>query len=487
MAQANMAVNGSGAAPARESGIRDGTLYKYVKFEGGKYGYDFNMPVKYNILANENVIIPGGSVPPKCQFRAIWLATILNMNLRETDSRADYQKEYFKILDTYEDWNMNVMIFQVSPLADAFWPSEHRPWSQFVTGKQGGDPGWDPLEWMIAETRKRGLEFHAWFNPYRVTFAPYTDATFAGRGTADIDAMSNAEVTALYKNSGVLAANNFAVLHPEYTYRFERKIYLDAGIPAVRKHIADTVKEVIARYDIDAVHFDDYFYPYGGTDAKMVLAEVNKDYYEKYPGTKAEREQWRRDNNTLMIAGVKEAVDSENKKNGKAVRFGVSPFGVWYKNPPDLRGSIAGGNSSFTYTDGVYADTLKWVKEGLVDYIIPQLYWSFDHAEAPYGELARWWSSVVEGTNVDLYIGHANYKHIKNGDIEPAWMNPDEILHQLKFNQQYPQIKGSVFFSYNNIIPSAESGAKFKVQNDSIEVLKEYCRRGEAGLTEVVL
>jgi uncharacterized lipoprotein YddW (UPF0748 family) len=325
---------------------------------------------------------------------------------------------------------------------------------------------------MIAETHKRGLEYHAWFNPYRVTVSSYTNTTIAGKDAVDIDAMSNAEVITALRDLGILAPTNFAVLHPEYVYRYERKLYLDAGMAAVRQHVVDTIKEVIEKYDVDAIHFDDYFYPYGATDSRMVEVEVNTRHYERYPSTRAEREQWRRDNNTLMIAGVKKAIDDENKKNGRAIQFGVSPFGVWYRNPPDERGSTT-GPSSYTYTDGVFADTWKWVKEETVDYMAPQLYWSFDHPDAPYGELARWWASVAEGTHVDLYIGHASYKHITNGDNEPAWMNPEEILNQLRFNQKYPRINGSIFFSYSSLLPSAETGRRHRASNDSGRLVKE--------------
>jgi len=470
------------AAPVIESGIRDGILYQYVKIDEGKYGYDFNIPVRYTRFSNESVTVPGEIKPQKYQFRAIWLATVFSMNLPKTDSQAEYKKEYNKILDTYAEWNMNAIIFQVSPLLDAFWPSKHRPWSQYVTGtgtsgKQGVDPGWDPLEWMVAQTHKRGMEYHAWFNPYRVTASPYTNKTIAGKEAVDLDALSNAQVIAALKEAGWLAADNFAVLHPEYTYRYERKFYLDAGIPAVRQHIIDTIKEVIEKYDIDAVHFDDYFYPYGATDAKMTEVEkTNIGLYAKYPSVRGDREQWRRDNNTAMIEGVKRTIDEENKKNNRAIQFGVSPFGIWYRNPPDPRGS-ATGPSSYTYTDGVYADTWKWVKDETIDYIVPQLYWSFDHPDAPYGELARWWASVAEGAHVDLYIGHGNYKHIGNGDIEPAWMNPEEVLNQLRFNQQYPNIHGNIFFSYSSLLPSVEAGAKYKVSDASWKLLKAHFSR----------
>ena len=456
-------------------------LFKYVKFDDGTYGYDFDMPLKYNSTGEEPLVVPADFAPKKHEFRAAWVSTIFSINFPLTASPAEYQREYNKILDVFAEWNMNALIFQVRPMLDAFYPSAINPWSQYLLrtdagARQGTDPGWDPLEWMVRETHRRGLEYHAWFNPYRVTASAYTNSTIPGSDALALDAMTNAEVLGAYNHAGLLAGNNFAVLHPEYVYRHERRFYLDAGIPAVREHVVESIKEVITRYDIDAVHFDDYFYPYGADDIRMSAAEwVNIAYYPQYPETRAEREQWRRDNNTALIEGVKAAIDSENQKNNRAIQFGISPFGVWYRNPPDQRGSATGA-TAFTYTSGVYADTWKWVKDESIDYIVPQIYWSFDHSGAPYGELARWWASVAEGTHVALYTGHANYKHVSNGDVEAAWMNPDEVVNQLRFNRLYPRISGSVFFSYSSLLASQEDGIKYQASNNSARQIKEHYR-----------
>lgn len=473
----------------------ENTLYKFVKNADGTYGYDQNSPVKLHNFTNEDVQIPTDFVDNKYQFRSVWIATIANLNIKNTTSEAGFKEEYNKILDLYDEWNMNAMIFQVSPLLDAFYPSQINPWSEFlvgesngsnVVGKQGTDPGWDPLAWMVEETHKQGLEYHAWFNPYRVTNTKYSTASWQtrlGKTTAEIDLMSDQDLIAALNTAGILADDNYAVLHPDQVYRFDQKLYLDPGIPEVRQRVVDTITEVIENYDVDAIHFDDYFYPYRVGDLYFGTANEDRQTFEDYGLTNGYAdtvdgiEKWRRDNVTALVEDVKAAITAENQENHRAVQFGISPFGIWEHQQNDPRGSNTPTSSSMSYSTSIYADTYKWVKEEIVDYINPQIYWSFDQGAAPYGELTKWWASVVEGTNVDLYIGHANYKHVNNGGWEAAWMNPEEIINQLKFNQMYPEITGSVFFSYNDLLKTeitASTEPKYQAKNDAIDLLKEH-------------
>ena len=464
-------------APLPETGIKDGVLHRYTTTDGKTYGFDYNLPVRYNRYSSEKVSVSEEYTPVKRQLRAVWVATVWNLNFPPTSSQAEYKLEYNKVLKTLEDYKMNAVIFQIRPLLDAFYPSEHSPWSQYVTSaaRQGTDPGWDPLAFMVEETHKRGMEFHAWFNPFRV-FTPYNNDTVPGKSAAELDALSNEELLHSLKDAGKLAANNFAVLNPQYVFRFDRRLYLDAGIPAARQGVAAVVREVIEKYDVDVIHFDDYFYPYGASDDKMIPLEMtNRRQYPNYPGdapaAKAAREQWRRDNITALIKEIKAVIDTENKKNKRAILFGISPFGVWNLKNNDPRGAEV-GPMIYTYSNDLYADTYQWVKDELIDHIIPQLYWSIDDPTAPYAELLRWWSSVVQGTRVELYTGHANYKHVANGEREPAWINPQEVPNQLRLNQLYTQVKGSVFFSYRDMIPAAEKTRWHKAQDESIRVIK---------------
>ncbi|WP_269078396.1 glycoside hydrolase family 10 protein [Leifsonia xyli] len=194
-----------------------------------------------------------------------------------------------------------------------------------------------------------------------------------------------------------------------------------------------------------------------------------------YPDTPESIAQWRRDNITSLVSGIHRTLGEHNEATGKAVQFGVSPFGIWEHKAHDPRGSDTPTSSSSTYSKQVYADTLGWVKAGILDYIVPQIYWSFDQPAAPYGEIARWWNNAVEGTNVRLYIGQANYKYTLFGPKEVAWTNPDEVPNQLLFNQTLKNVSGSVMFSYRDIVPGSTAGltgtalTSMEAKNRSIE------------------
>ena len=477
------------ATAPRETGIRDGALHRFTRVDEKTYRFDYNSPVTYNIYSQEKVAVPENYTPLKRQFRAAWVAVVWNLNFPQTSSEVQYKKEFEKILNNFDDYNMNAVIFQLRTSLDVFYPSDVYPWSQYVTGvgaaaRQGVDPGFDPLGFMVEQTHKHGMEFHAWLNPYRV-YPPYNDQTISGKTAVEIDGMSNEELLKALRDAGKLALNNFAVLNPQYVYRFDRRLWMDAGVPAVNEEVAFAVKELIEKYDVDAIHFDDFFYPYGAADARFVpeVEALNYRLYSNYPGlaagAKEAREQWRRDNVNKLIKGCKAVIDAENKKNNRAIQFGISPFGVWHRNPPEPRGANIGAGQMISYTDALYADSYEWVKQGWIDHIIPQLYWSIDFAQSPYGELLRWWSNLVEGTNVELYIGHGNYAHIERGERDPSWMNPEEIPNQLRLNQLYPNVKGSVFYSYthmlpipNWMVPVTKTEPYHKVVNESIKSIK---------------
>ena len=458
--------------PERESGIRDGILHRFVRFEEGRYGYDFSIPVPYHPFTDEPVRVPQTLLPVKHQFRGAWVATVWNLNMANTTSKEGFQREFTGILDTLVDWNMNALIFQIRPLLDAFYPSKINPWSQHITGtyvetqhgieilgRQGVDPGWDPLEWMIAETHNRGLEYHAWLNPYRVTASRFRFFNVPGMTTEDLALLSPADLVRALNGAGILADDNFAVRNPHLVFMFDERLYLDPGIPEVRQHVVDTVREIIENYDVDAIHFDDYFYPYFVRGQRFGDLGEDRETFERFglgrfPDTEEGIEAWRRDNNDELIRAVGEAITQENRRNNRAIQFGISPFGIWEHYQNDPRGSHTPTGSGRTFSGQVFADTYRWVREGLIDYIVPQIYWSFDQRAAPYAELVRWWAQVADGADVHLYIGHANYKHITNAAWEVAWLNPEEIYHQLKYNQLHPQVMGSVFFSYVDLIPS---------------------------------
>ncbi|KMT61538.1 family 10 glycosylhydrolase [Paenilisteria newyorkensis] len=462
-------------------------LTKFIKKADGTYGYDANTPVFYYNGSSEQVQIPTTYTQDKEQFKSSWVATIANLNFAKVASESAFRAQYKTVLDDFETWNMNAVIFQVRPLLDAYYPSKINPWSEFIaSGVQGADPGYDPLAIMVEETHKRGMEYHAWFNPYRVTNTKLTTQsvlTKIGATKEEALAMTVPEQIVAWNKAGLLADTNYAVLHPESVLRFDEKLFLNPGIPEVQDHVAATIEEVVTNYDVDAIHFDDYFYPYRITvDGKNVLfGDKDEDAatFAKYgipagyPNTKAGIDDWRRDNITTLVDKVKNTIDTSNHAKKTAVQFGISPFGIWEHKANNPLGSNTPTGSSQSYSQSIFADTYQWIKDEKVDYMTPQIYWSFDQAAAPYGDLARWWNKAAEGTHVQIYVGHANYKHVGNGGWEAAWMNPAEIPNQMRFNQLLDQVSGSVLFSYNDIKKSDIATPTNQAKNDAIDLLKE--------------
>ena len=436
----------------------------------------------FTIKAEDPVDTEELSAKNKYEFRAVWVSTVGNLDIQRQGTETAFRNAYNRILDKCDEFNMNAIVFQVSPMLDAYYPSELNPWSQFASGGQQGTPlSYDPLAIMLEETHKRGMEFHAWFNPYRVTYARYN--TINAGGTAytqeQVDAMTTPQVIALMNQAGTLHNSNFAVKNPSYVYKFDRLFYLDPGYPEVREHIAAVAKEVIEHYDVDAIHYDDYFYPYswGTAAAHKNSVRASWDMYavpDGYTDTQAEWERWFRDNNDKFVQGVKAVIDAENTARNKAIQFGISPIGVW------ARGDVPGGfnigsTTSFTYKGGVYADTKKWVEEETVDYMVPQIYWAIENTGSPYKGLADWWAGIHQNKNVHLYIGHANYKHV-DGTLENGFNDAQQILNQIKYHWDghTTNIKGSIFFSYKTINAASSSTQRDQTLLASNQAIKDY-------------
>lgn len=323
------------------------------------------------------------------------------------------------------------MFLQVRPTADALWPSPYEPWAQCLTGVQGQDPGWDPLGTAVREAHARGLELHAWFNPYRV--ANHTDPSR-------------------------LVATHPARLHPDWVLPYGGKLYYNPGLPEVRTFVQDAMLDAVSRYDIDGVHWDDYFYPY------PVAGQVFADdaAYEEYGADFPDRAAWRRDNTDLLVSGMAERI----KEIKPGARFGISPFGVWRNAATDPLGSDTRAGVQ-TYDD-LHADTRKWVKEGWIDYICPQIYWNIGFAAADYAKLLPWWAETVRGTGVGLYVGEALYKA---GDpAQPAaWQDPAELSRHLDLAATHPEVGGHVFFSAQHV-EADRIGAMARVVADHYQV-----------------
>jgi uncharacterized lipoprotein YddW (UPF0748 family) len=350
---------------------------------------------------------------PKRQLRGVWIATVKNIDWpSRTGLSAERQKaEYVKILDAAARRNFNAVFVQVRPASDTLYKSSLEPWSQYLTGTAGKDPGWDPLPYLIDEAHKRGLEFHAWFNPYRASY--------------DTDL-------------GKLPAGHPARRHPEWTVKYGDRVYYNPGLPQVREHVVKVITDVVDRYDVDGVHFDDYFYPYPGEGGQF----NDKAAFTKY-GKGRSLADWRRSNVNTLIAQVDKAI--HERKNH--VKFGISPFGIWRNKAQDPSGSDTNGMSAY---DSIFADAKAWIEAGTVDYVMPQLYWSRGFKAADYRALMPWWAEAVKGSGVHLYIGQALYRVGAKDD--KAWTRPGELSAHLTLNRKHKQVDGDVYFSAKQLL-----------------------------------
>ena len=351
---------------------------------------------------------------PKNEFRAVWIATVANIDWpkQRTDSVGKQQKDFIEILDTYKKLNYNAVIVQVRSVGDAFYESKLAPWSRFLTGKEGQIPktNINLLAWMIQESHNRGFEFHAWFNPYRAT--------------SDLN----------LKN---LSENHDFNLHRDWMIKYGDKYYYNPGLPEVESHLIKIIEEVVQNYDIDAIHFDDYFYPY-----RINKVEFNdNEAFAKY-GNALSHDDWRRSNVNNLVRKLNVSI-----KNIKPwVQFGISPFGVWRNKSKDSNGSET--NAGQTNYDDLFADTKLWDEKKWIDYVIPQLYWSLDHPKVSHLKLLKWWSE--NSNNVALYIGNSPYK-IKT-DLDKRWNNENEIPNQVNAARNFKNIYGNAYFSAKSLM-----------------------------------
>ncbi|MBN1820405.1 MAG: family 10 glycosylhydrolase, partial [Prolixibacteraceae bacterium] len=312
---------------------------------------------------------------PKYEFRGVWVATVENIDWPSKPGLpvTEQKQELMDILNMHQQNGMNAIILQVRPCSDAFYPSDLEPWSKYLTGYPGKapEPFYDPLQFWIDECHKRGMEFHAWLNPYRVA--------------------QN------YKEP--LAGNHIAFKHPEWILKYGTKLYFDPGLPETRDFLTKVVTDIVKRYDVDAIHFDDYFYPYP-------LQEEFPDTtsFRKYPRAWPDKYKadWRRENVDILIKQLSKAI----KKTKPWVKFGISPFGVWRNSYVDPNGSIT--RAGATNFDDLYANVIKWQKKGWIDYLLPQLYWQIGHPTVDFKHLAEWWKDHTYGRA--MYIGQGVYK-----------------------------------------------------------------------------
>jgi uncharacterized lipoprotein YddW (UPF0748 family) len=342
------------------------------------------------------------------EFRGVWVATVDNIDWPSKGNfNSDSQRvEFIKLLDMHQRNGMNAMIVQIRPCTDAFYPSQYEPWSEWLTGVQGQPPFpyYDPLEFMINETHKRNMVFHAWMNPYRAVF--------------NID-------------QSTISATHITRLHPEWFLTYGNTKYFDPGNKEGQQYVTNLVKDVVSRYKVDAIHFDDYFYPY-----QIAGKEFPDDSTYRIYGNGLSKSDWRRSNTDSIIAMLSRTIKKENSK----CQFGISPFGVWRNTEKDpVNGSNT--NGAISNYDNLYADILLWLKSNWIDYIAPQLYWEIGHKKAPYELLLNWWSKHSYGKH--CYVGLGIYKANSNA----AWRDNKQLTRQIELLRNTTGVQGMIFFS----------------------------------------
>lgn len=357
------------------------------------------------------------TIPPKREFRSVWIASVTNIdwpsqkNLHPTVQKA----QFITILNHHQLNKMNAVVVQIRPSCDAFYFSSIEPWSEWLTGTQGTPPNplYDPLEFMLEETKKRGMEFHAWFNPYRAV---------------------------VNVNSSSVHSSHISVTHPHWVKQYGNLKLLDPGLPQVREYVTGVIMDVVRRYDIDGVHFDDYFYPYPQTG----LTFDDDDTFAQYPNGFTNKADWRRNNVNLLLEMLNDSIKAVKPH----VKFGISPFGIWRNQSQDPLGSATSGLSAY---DAIYADARAWLMGGYIDYVTPQIYWNIGYPPARFEVLVPWWINNSFGKH--FYVGHAAYKIGTANAInqDPKWGEPSQMPDQIKLIRMYPGVHGSTFFSSKSV------------------------------------
>jgi uncharacterized lipoprotein YddW (UPF0748 family) len=349
--------------------------------------------------------------PVEREFRAAWIATVANIDFPTKPglSVEEQKAELIANLHLAEKLNLNAIIFQVRPAADAVYASKIEPWSEYVTGQMGKGQAFDPLEFIVAEGHKRGILIHAWFNPYR----------------------------AYHPSAKTMADDHISKRRPDIVRTYGKHLWLDPTEPEAQKHSLEVIKDVVRRYDIDGVHFDDYFYPYIEKDAAGNDIEFpDHANWEKYKasGGKLKRSDWRR----MHVNNFIEAVGRESKRIKPQIMYGISPFGIW-QPMPEL------GIEGFNSHEGLYADSKKWLQDGTVDYLVPQLYWETARRAQSYPILLDWWKSQNTKKR-HVWPGLATYRIGRNEN----WTG-GELLSQIKLTEKSPETRGAVHFSFKSL------------------------------------
>ena len=370
-----------------------------------------------------------GETAPEGKTFAVWIASVYNLNYpTKTKMSADeLRDEAADICSKCSDLGLNTVYLQVRPSADALYRSELFPWSAVVTGVQGEDPGCDPFQIFIDEAEKLNISVHAWINPYRVTVG-----------------------STKYPNTDInaLAENNPARLNPEWVVEYGGALYFNPGIPEVRSLIIDGAVEIVKKYAVKGVHMDDYFYPYPVVYGGETLVFDDSRQYAEFGGGMS-LEDWRRSCVNELVSGLYTSLKIVNQE----VEFGISPFGVWANDDGSNGGSDTSADSQGFYD--LYADAKAWIDGGYIDYICPQIYWSFENEKTPFAEIYDWWSDAVRGKGVKLLPGIAAYK-MYDADV-PGWDKITQVAEQLRYVREHANASGAAFYGYEELTAESEA------------------------------
>jgi uncharacterized lipoprotein YddW (UPF0748 family) len=378
----------------------------------------------YHFDTDKPVIIPDEYVVK--DKTGLWVSNVLNIDLPilEGDGK-NYIDKIDELLHVCKQNNINVLYFQVRTTNDAFYQSSINPWSRYLTKQEGKEPPFDVFEYVLDKCHQQHIEVHAWCNPYRIS----------ANGNLSIDEYLD-----------TCDDLNFAKQHKDTIVLDEKgKLIFNPADPKVKQHIIASMVELCENYDIDGIHFDDYFYPY----APLSKERNDLAFYEKRLDKTETLGDFRRRQVNELIEGVYKAI----KKVNPAILFGISPFGIWKNKFNDPLGSNTSKQCSESYYK-LYADSVLWVNKGWVDYIVPQLYFPFGHPIAPFADLVDFWVKVVKDTKVDLYIGHGAYQI----GTKDEWQNDDEMIDQLYYANQFKEVQGNIFFTYHNFLDTNNSG-----------------------------
>lgn len=351
---------------------------------------------------------------PKRELRAAWIATVSNIDWPSKPGlpAAEQQRQFIARLDQLQAIGINTVIVQIRPTADAFYKSDIEPWSRYLTGRVGTPPSpyYDPLEFMVTEAHRRNMDFHAWFNPFRAL----TDSK---------------------KNPN--PPEHVTRKHPDWVISYGGKSYLDPGNPAARDYVISIISDVVARYDIDAVHIDDYFYPYRIAGQEFGDAVSFRKFNNGIPN----REDWRRNNVTVFVQQLNTIIKAQKPW----MKLGISPFGVWRNQSKDPIGSpTRGGQTCF---DDLYADVRLWQEKGWIDYLMPQLYWEHNHRLVAFEVLQPWWQSHAYERHV--YYGLGLYRMLP--PAKGVWRSAAELLWQIRDIRKLAPGSGYALYSASNL------------------------------------